>query len=89
MGLSRCFPLGRLLTTPGANGLDWMPVLAKKHAWGDWGKVCRSDREANDMNWRAGYGRLFSAYRLDSGEDVWIITEADRSATTVLLPWEY
>jgi len=55
---------------------------------GDWGNVCPEDAEANEaaVNERA---RLLSAYSTDTGVHFWIITEADRSVTTVLLPEEY
>lgn len=58
------------------------------HARGDWGDVTPDDRQANEDALREG-GRLFSAYTLPHGEQLWVITEADRSATTVLLPDDY
>ena len=91
------FRLGRLLVTPGARralvtaGIDPFDLLARYIA-GDWGLVCQEDGEANDDATREG-DRLLSAYPLDpdrpEGPRVWIITEADRSATTLLLPNEY
>jgi hypothetical protein len=84
------FPLGRLVATPGAlAALDPAQLLTVigRHAAGDWGDLDREDRAANDAALRHGT-RLLSAYALD-GARVWIITEADRSATTVLLPEEY
>ena len=59
-----------------------------RHAFGDWGEICPEDQEAND---RALFEdtRLLSAYRNQAGQKFWIITEADRSVTTVLLPEEY
>jgi hypothetical protein len=60
----------------------------RRHASGDWGEVCKEDREANDEALVRG-GRLLSAYEAPGLPKVWIITEADRSATTVLFPDEY
>jgi len=85
------FRLGRLLSTPGALELvshsEIMRALGR-HVSGDWGNVCPEDAEANEaaVNERA---RLLSAYSTDTGVRFWIITEADRSVTTVLLPEEY
>lgn len=87
------FPLGQTVATPGAleafrkSNETPLPYLVR-HATGDWGKLCDEDRQLNDD--AVGDGtRLLSSYSLRSGEIVWIITEADRSATTVLLPSEY
>jgi hypothetical protein len=60
----------------------------RRHAAGDWGDVNAEDWTANDQALTSGE-RLFSAYELGEGRRVWIITEADRSSTTVLLPDEY
>jgi hypothetical protein len=54
---------------------------------GDWGDLCAEDRKANDRDLREG-GRLFSAYDTPAGR-LWIVTEADRSSTCILLPYEY
>ena len=62
--------------------------LIERHLSGDFGDLCDEDREAN-RNAVASGGRVFSSYRLDAAHTVWVITEADRSATTVLLPSEY
>ena len=85
------FRLGKLVSTPGAlervsNG-EMLRALGR-HAAGDWGNVCSEDAEANEgaVNERA---RLLSSYSTDAGVRFWIITEADRSVTTVLLPEEY
>jgi hypothetical protein len=82
------FPLGQLLATRGVLdlGVDIWALLLR-HAHGDWGELEEDDRVANDRAVRFG-GRIFSAYTVPQGR-VWIITEADRSATTVLLPDEY
>jgi len=77
--------------TPGARDkLDPEDILnaMRRHARGDWGDCCKGDREANDLALKDG-SRIFSVYRDRYGTKVWIITEADRSATTVLLPGEY
>lgn len=88
------FPLGRLLATPGA--IDFMRRhkleagdLLLLHSLGRWGDVGDEDARANDVARREG-GRLLSVYRFGIGhEAIWVITEADRSATTLLLPHEY
>ncbi len=62
-----------------------------RHLKGDWGNLNKEDRQSNDLAVKAGDLRIFSAYETDI-EDVgkiWIITEADRSATTILRPGEY
>jgi hypothetical protein len=60
----------------------------ERHGNGDWGDVCPEDREANETALATG-GRLFSVYHDRRGVKFWIITEADRNATTVLLPDDY
>lgn len=87
-------PLGRVLATPGAlrvlseAGEDPFRLLAR-HATGDWGELDAHDRRENERSLRNGW-RVLSSYPLgEDGGKVWIITEADRSATTVLLPEEY
>jgi hypothetical protein len=86
------FRLGMICATPGA--LAFMSehaisgaVLLARHQMGDWGDLCPEDRAANDRAVVEG-GRILSAYDLAAGK-LWIITEYDRSATTVLLPEEY
>lgn len=93
------FPLGCLYITPGAQALlapggcrgasdiVLRDALAR-HMRGDWGEVCDSDWEENDFSLEHGC-RILSAYSTKCGVQFWIITEADRSATTVLLPEEY
>jgi hypothetical protein len=84
--------LGRVLATPGALKLltearaHPFDLLAR-HATGDWGELCTLDRRQNEIALREGY-RVFSSYEVPAGR-VWIITEADRSITTILLPEEY
>lgn len=87
----RPFELGRLLSTPGAlEELDPQDVMQalSRHAQGDWGDCCPEDWAENDFA-LGKYLRLFSVYRDRRGTKFWIITEADRSATTILLPSEY
>jgi hypothetical protein len=88
------FELGQLVTTPGAmqalsrNGAHEDPYV-RRHQAGDWGDDLDSyDREANDTALAQDLP-LTSAYTLKDGTRLWIITEADRSATTILLPEEY
>ena len=59
-----------------------------RHARGDWGEVCPQDHELNEEAMREGF-RLLSVYCDRNGTKFWIITEADRSVTTVLLPEDY
>ena len=87
------FPLGRLFATPGAimaagKAEDNLITYLNRHATGVWGELSQDDRLANSQALKDGL-RLLSAYRLKDGTKIWIITEADRSATTVLLPDEY
>ena len=85
------FPLGRTVITRGAlDTLDGDEVLTgiARHARGDWGDLCPEDKQANDDALSVG-ARLLSAYHTGDGRKFWIITEADRSITTVLLPEEY
>ena len=59
-----------------------------RHLAGDWGDLCDEDRVANEQALAEG-GRLFSSYTQEGDQKIWIITEWDRSVTTVLLPEEY
>jgi hypothetical protein len=87
------FPLGRLVMTPGfrdamlRTGQSPTRFLLR-HSQGDWGELDDEDRRANDRAVLAGE-RLLSAYRLADGTAFWVVTEWDRSATTLLLPSEY
>ena len=87
------FPLGRVLCTPGALlklmrfGVDGGQLL-QRHVVGDFGDVCDEDKATNLMAIAEG-GRVFSSYEVAPRVKVWVITEADRSATTLLLPNEY
>lgn len=85
------FPLGRLVATPNALAQLTQTDISNallRHASGDWGDVGNEDREANNRSLHDGT-RLLSVYHSESGTKFWIITEADRSATTVLLPEDY
>lgn len=87
------FPLGEVVGTPGA-----LEALARagqepdffldKHASGDWGDVDAEDAAENELSLKKGF-RILSAYKTLLGEKLWIITEADRSSTCILLPEEY
>ena len=85
------FELGRMIMTPGAQKAvppsEMMRAL-RRHARGDWGEMDQDDKVANDRAVTDG-GRLVSSYLSEAGAKFWVITEADRSATTVLLPEEY
>ena len=87
------FALGQVVSTPGAleamanAGQDGRELLAR-HSRGDWGELCDSDKQANDRAIEAGE-RILSAYTLRTGTKLWVITEADRSSTCILLPDEY
>jgi hypothetical protein len=88
-GNGPAFSLGRLLATPGAlralNALNLTPIrLIARHAAGDWGDLCEEDKHANEEALKEG-ARLLSAYAFGDVR-FYVITEADRSATTVLLP---
>jgi hypothetical protein len=90
---ARLFSLGQIVATPGAlQALETAGQLAShflvKHALGDWGCLCDEDKAANDEA-LADDLRILSAYRLEDGTRIWIITEADRSSSCVLLPSEY
>ena len=63
-------------------------VALARHLSGDWGDMSDADRQANEQALKDG-NRLFSAYQVREDTRIWIITEADRSATTVLLPEDY
>ena len=88
------FPLGQVVATPGAldlldrTGTNASRLLAR-HQRGDWGTVCANDVAENNRSIKDGE-RVLSAYELGrQHERLWIITERDRSVTTLLLPQEY
>jgi hypothetical protein len=85
------FPLGHLVATPGVieNILhEDIQSALNRHASGDWGELCTHDRRANNRALIEGQ-RLLSAYDSKDKTRFWIITEWDRSVTTILLPMEY
>lgn len=87
------FQLGQIVATPGAlealARAQQTPVeFLRRHMAGDWGDVDAHDRAENEFSLTCGF-RLLSSYRTAAGDTVWAITEADRSATTLLLPEEY
>src|SRR5215813_6424139 len=85
--------LGSVIVTPKASrglheaGQSPDEFLAR-HESGDWGEVGTADWMENERSLCKGF-RVFSIYKLSTGEEMWIITQPDRSATTVLLPEEY
>ena len=87
------YPLGQLVATPGALDamkeaeVSFLPYI-RRHQEGDWGDISPEDASENELSLENGF-RLLSAYNLPGGDRIWIITEADRSATTILLPEEY
>lgn len=90
--MRRLLPLGRVVVTGGAaerlSAAD-VATAIRRHSSGDWGDVDEHDWEANTLAVDDG-GRILSVYHADSnGERFWVITEADRSVTTVLFPSEY
>jgi hypothetical protein len=87
------FALGQTYITPGAEealmiagqtGIEFL----RRHMSNDWGELSDEDASENELSLKEGF-RLLSAYRTAKGQKLWIITEADRSATTILLPSEY
>ena len=85
------FPLGQIVATPNAlMHLTQEDIRSGiiRHQSGDWGDLDTDDRKENDLSLERG-SRLLSAYQASNGTKFWIITEADRSATTVLLPEDY
>lgn len=88
------FPLGRVVATPGALALlatagEDPAELLSRHQGGDWGEVPTADARENELSVRKGF-RILSSYRVGGQETkIWVITEADRSSTCLLLPEEY
>lgn len=88
------FELGRIVATPGAlklladTGTNPTELLSR-HVAGDWGEVPPEDAKENELSVREGF-RILSSYRVgEDGSKIWLITEADRSSTCLLLPSEY
>lgn len=93
MMLEPKFSLGRVFLTQGAkealsesnqNANEFLQL----HQTGNWGIVGKEDAQENEFSLKNGF-RLLSAYKTSKNEKIWIITEADRSITTLLLPSEY
>jgi len=87
------FTLGRIVATTGALAAleqvgESPATLLRRHVTGDWGELDKHDRHENEFSVSRDL-RILSAYALSDGTKIWIITEADRSATPLLLPSEY
>jgi hypothetical protein len=87
------FPLGRVVATPGAlralEKAEQQPAeFLDRHANGDWGEVTEEDKRENALSVQQGF-RILSAYTTTADDRIWVLTEADRSATIILLPEEY
>lgn len=91
---SRCFSPGNTVMTCGVDALvqqgrlNPVPYL-HRHLNGDWGDLDDYDKRQNDAALKSGEDRLFSSYQITPNQQLWIITEWDRSVTTLLLPSEY
>lgn len=91
IGRTVLFPLGQIVITRNAMSRLAEPdaILGlMRHSQGDWGEVPDEDREENELSLKHGF-RLMSVYTSSDGVKFWIITEADRSSTTILLPEDY
>ena len=94
--VNQTFPLGQLVMTRGVNDLvaddeafaKFVMTSITRHRSGDWGNLTDEDIQENELSLKEGY-RLLSAYEAEGLPKIWIITEADRSATTILFPDEY
>jgi hypothetical protein len=91
--MTQSFPLGRTLATSGAlETLETLGIspstLLDRHLNCDWSDMCEEDQTSNREALTNG-SRIFSSYLLPKDTKIWVITEADRSATTILLPSEY
>ncbi len=90
--MTSLFPMGRVVATPGAlDALEEAQTrpseLLRRHQAGDWGEVPPADARENELSVRGGF-RVLSSYVV-GGQKIWIITEADRSSTCLLLPSDY
>jgi hypothetical protein len=90
---AQLFPLGQIVATPGA--LEALEASQQspdeflaRHARGDWGELSADDVAENEFSLKNGF-RLLSSYLTATGQKLWVITEEDRSLTTLLLPDEY
>lgn len=87
------FQPGKVIFTPGAaeafaRNRELPSTYLDRHLAGNWGDVPKEDAKENELSVRNGY-RILSAYKLKDSTKLWIITESDRSSTTILLPEEY
>jgi hypothetical protein len=87
------FEPGRVVATPGAlsalEKAEQLPAqFLDRHVNGDWGDVSEQDKQENEISIEQGF-RILSAYTTSAGDRIWILTEADRSATILMLPEEY
>ena len=90
--MKRAFKLGQIVITSNADSVleyEDVGVALLRHASCDWGKIRKEDKEANDFAVDNNINRILSVYHDSKGTKFWIITEADRSATTILLPEDY
>ena len=91
--VTQILELGQVVATPGAvealkAARQTASHLLNRHLSGDWGDLCDEDRQLNDEATR-NRSRVLSSYTLSTGVKLWVITEADRSSTCLLLPSEY
>ena len=87
------FPLGRVVATPGVlsaleKAEQHPAAFLDRHVSGDWGEVPEADKQENEVSVEQGF-RILSAYTTSAGDRIWVLTEADRSATILMLPEEY
>lgn len=87
------FPLGQIVATPGAlealtRAQQFPQEFLNRHGTSDWGELGNEDKAENEYSLQHGF-RIFSSYTTAAGDKLWVITEADRSVTTLLLPEEY
>jgi len=95
--LGQLFKLGQLVMTTGVSDevsgdIEFTKFITnslRRHVNGDWGDMSSGDKEENNLSLKEGNLRIFSAYKDARFPKIWIITEADRSATTILFPEEY
>jgi len=87
------FLLGQIVATPGAlealtRAKQSPHDFLNRHGTGDWGELGNEDKTENEYSLQHGF-RILSSYTTAAGEKLWVITEADRSVTTLLLPEDY
>lgn len=85
------FSLGRVVCTIGAHAdfsMEEMILCLNRHMHGEWGDLSEDDKEANELAIEFG-DRILSSYKFPDGRVLWLITEADRSVTTILRPKDY